>query len=389
MVVIGLSVAACGGDDDEADGGTTVAEAAASATTAADAPATTAADATATTSGEDTGTTAAEDTATTAGDETAATGGTAPEDPELIAAATEEGAVTVYSSQGLDALEQLAANFEAKYPGIDVEIVRGIDSDLAPKVEAENQTGQGIADFYVNASLSWVTDHAEMGWFLPVEGPELTGQGAYDADQFVHEGNFFEVGSAVLTFAWNTELYSAGITEYADILDPELSGKLGVIEPTAPSIVDFYLWLEETYGEEYVEQLAALEPRIYPSALPIGEALASGEISASPYAAPSTLEPLKGQGAPVEYGIGADGAWGARFFGMILNTAPHPKAGQLFANYMVTAEGQEVVQAVGGSVLPDIPGTLIYNEDVRKQDLSKLTPEAVAAYQEKWNGLFR
>ncbi len=56
-----------------------------------------------------------------------------------------------------------------------------------------------------------------------------------------------------------------------------------MIEPTAPSIVDFYLWLEETFGEEYVEQLAALAPRIYPSSLPIGEALGSGEISATPY----------------------------------------------------------------------------------------------------------
>ena len=264
-------------------------------TTAADGAETTAAADTATTAAEDTATTAAEDTATTAGGDTATTAGEAAEDPELIAAATEEGAVTVYSSQGLDALEQLATNFEAKYPGIAVEIVRGIDSDLAPKVEAENQTGQGIADFYVNASLSWVQDHADQGWYLPVEGPELTGQGAYDAEQFVHEGNFFEVGSAVLTFAWNTELYSPGITEYADVLDPELSGKLGVIEPTAPSIVDFYLWLEETYGEEYVEQLAALEPRIYPSSLPIGEALASGEISASPYAAPQTLEAPQGE----------------------------------------------------------------------------------------------
>ncbi len=388
MVVVGLTMAACGGDDDDdAESGTTAAGA--TETTAAEATATSAAEDTATTAAEDTATTAAEDTATTAGESTATTAGAAADDPELIAAATEEGAVTVYSSQGLDALEQLATNFEAKYPGIAVEIVRGIDSDLTPKVEAENQTGQGIADLYVNASLSWVQDHADQGWYLPVEGPELTGQGAYDAEQFVHEGNFFEVGSAVLTFAWNTELYSPGITEYPDVLDPELSGKLGVIEPTAPSIVDFYLWLEETYGEEYVEQLAALEPRIYPSSLPIGEALASGEISASPYAAPQTLEGLKASGAPVEYGIGSDGAWGARFFGMILNTAPHPKAGQLFANYMVTAEGQEVVQATGGSVLPDIPGTLIYNEDVREQDLSKLTPEAVAAYQEKWNALFR
>jgi iron(III) transport system substrate-binding protein len=56
---------------------------------------------------------------------------------------------------------------------------------------------------------------------------------------------------------------------------------------------------------------------------------------------------------------------------------------------MVTPEGQEVVQATQGSVQPDIPGTLITNEEVREQDLSKLTPEAVTAYQEKWNSLFR
>jgi iron(III) transport system substrate-binding protein len=384
-VAVGLSLVACG-DDDDAGASPTTAPAAAADTTAAG-TATTAGEATATTAGGS-DTTAGETTGTdTAG--TGTPGSAAPDDPDLVAAATEEGEVTIYSSQGLDALEQMASNFEAKYPGIDVEVVRGIDSDLAPKVEAENQTGQGIADVYVNASLSWVVDHAEQGWFLPVEGPELTGQGAYDAEQYVHDGNYFEVGAAVLTFAWNTELYEAGVTDYPDLLDPALQGQMGVIEPTAPSIVDFYLWLEETYGEEYVEQLAALEPRIYPSSLPIGEALAAGEIAATPYAAPQTLVPLAEQGAPVEFGIGPEGAWGARFFGMVLTSAPNPNAGQLLANYMVTAEAQEVLQATGGSVLPDIPGTLITNAETREQDLSKLTPEAVAAYQEKWNGLFR
>ncbi len=386
-VTVGLSLAACGGDDDD--------DAGASATTAGDAAADTTAAGAATTAGDATATTAGGSDTTageTTGTDTAGTGtpgSAAADDPELVAAATEEGKVTIYSSQGLDALEEMATNFEAKYPGIDVEVVRGIDSDLAPKVEAENQTGQGVADVYVNASLSWVVDHAEQGWFLPVEGPELTGQGAYDAEQYVHDGNYFEVGAAVLTFAWNTELYEAGVTDYPDLLDPALQGQMGVIEPTAPSIVDFYLWLEETYGEEYVEQLAALEPRIYPSSLPIGEALAAGEIAATPYAAPQTLVPLAEQGAPVEFGIGPEGSWGARFFGMVLTSAPNPNAGQLLANYMVTAEAQEVLQATGGSVLPDIPGTLLTNAETREQDLSKLTPEAVAAYQEKWNGLFR
>ena len=330
------------------------------------------------------------DATTTAGDSASTTDGASGDpDAALVEAATAEGKITIYSSQGLDQLNALAADFEAAYPGIDAEVVRGIDGDLAPKVEAENQTGSGVADMYVSASLSWVQTHADMDWFLAPEGSELTGAGEYDADQFVHDGNFFEVGAAVLTFAWNTDLYSAGIKDYEDLLDPELKGKLGVIEPTSPSIVDFYLWLEETFGEDYVEKLAAQEPQIYPSALPIGEALAAGEISATPYAAPATLTPLKAQGAPVEFGISDSGAWGARYFGMILTTAPHPKAGELFANFMVTRKGQEDVTATAGSVLPDVEGALITNAEVREQDLAKLTPEKVAAYQEKWNGLFR
>jgi iron(III) transport system substrate-binding protein len=55
----------------------------------------------------------------------------------------------------------------------------------------------------------------------------------------------------------------------------------------------------------------------------------------------------------------------------------------------VTPEGQAAVMVNAGSVQPDVEGTLITNDKVREQDISKLTPEAVTAYQEKWNGLFR
>lgn len=307
---------------------------------------------------------------------------------DLVAAATEEGTVTVYSSQGLDALNEFKAGFEAKYPGITVEVVRGIDTDLSSRVETEYQTGGG-PDLYVSASQPWVEDHAGQGWFAEPASPELTGQGDYDAEQYVHDGGFFEVGAAVLTFAWNTGEVD-GLTGYEDLLDPELQGgKIGVIEPAAPSIVDFYLWLEETFGEDYVEDLAAQDPRIYPSSLPMGEALISGEIFAASFGAPVQLEPAKQAGAPVDYGIDAEGAWGARYFGMVLQTAKSPNAAQLLADYMVTAEGQRLVVGVASSILPDIEGTLLTNESVRKQDLAALTAEKVAAYQEKWNSLFR
>jgi iron(III) transport system substrate-binding protein len=307
----------------------------------------------------------------------------------LVTAAKKEGKITIYSAQGLDALNNLAAAFEKEYPGIDVETVRGVDGDLSVKVETEFQTGKGIADMYVNASLSWVEAQAKAGRFLAPTGPELTGKGTYDVKQYVHEGNFFETNAAVLTFGWNTKLYPKGLTDYPDLLDPALAGKVGVIEPTAPSIVDFYLWLEETYGADYVTKLAAQKPRIYPSSLPMGEAMSSGEIAAGSFVAPIALVPAKAKGAPVDFKMPPSGAWGSRYYGMVLKTGPHPNAAQLFANFMVTEKGQELITPSAGSVLPNVPGTLITNDKVRVQDPSKLTPDAVAAYQKKWKSLFQ
>jgi hypothetical protein len=55
---------------------------------------------------------------------------------------------------------------------------------------------------------------------------------------------------------------------------------------------------------------------------------------------------------------------------------------------MVTAEGQELVQANAGSVL-DVPSAVITNDRVRVMDLEATAAEPAAAYVEKWNSLFR
>lgn len=315
-----------------------------------------------------------------------------PQMSRLIEAATEEGSVTIYSSQGLDQLNALASAFEDEYPGIKVEVVRGTDADAIPRVDTELETNTPGADLAVMTVESWLTENAKQGNFIdPTASPQLGGLGDYDADEYLHDGNYFEVGAAVLTFAWNTELLPDGLEDYDDLLDPQLAnGKIGIVDPAiSPSIVDFYLWLGDTFGEDYVEDLAALQPRIYPSALPIGEALTSGEIYATTYGAPVQLVPAKDKGAPVDFGISAEGAWGARYYGAIPKSAAHPNAAILLADFMVRPLGQELVQGASGSVLPDIPGTLITNDRIRKQDLEATAPEPAAEYVEMWNGLFR
>jgi len=55
---------------------------------------------------------------------------------------------------------------------------------------------------------------------------------------------------------------------------------------------------------------------------------------------------------------------------------------------MITEEGQSAIARKAASSLRDVPGTVGYMDDVRRPDLSKLTPENVKAFQDKFTALF-
>ena len=206
-----------------------------------------------------------------------------PSGTEIVAAAQEEGKVTIYSSQGLDQLNDLAERFNDEY-GIELEVVRDIDSALIPKVEAEQTTGSGIADVDRPGQRGVGRAARRRGLVRRAGRPGVRRPGLRPGRQRVRRRAYFTSSAAVLTFGWNTDQYPTGLTDYSDLLDPELAGgRIGVIEPSAPSIVDFWLYLEENYGEDFVTQLAAQEPKIYPSSLPMAQALTSGEISAASF----------------------------------------------------------------------------------------------------------
>ncbi len=228
VLSITLLAAACGSDDESSS---TTASAAAETTAAA--AETTAA--TETTAGAAATTAASAETTAAGADDEAALA-------DLVAAAQEEGSVTVYSSQGLDQLNALAEAFEQTYSGVDVEVVRLTDGDTIPRLETELSTNTAGADLAVMAAYGWVDGQATAGSFVDATAsPQLAGLGDYDAEQYFHEGNYFEVGAAVLTFAWNTDLVPERLADYPDLINEELAGgKLGVIDPAiGPAVVDF------------------------------------------------------------------------------------------------------------------------------------------------------
>ena len=297
----------------------------------------------------------------------------------VVEAAKEEGSVTLYSSQGAAQLEDFAAGFKEKY-GITVEIVRDIDANLLPKFDAELLTGKPSADVIIQSTEGSAQQYSDNGDFAEPIAP------VFDELDVMRNDYYFDVDATVITFAWNTEQYSGTIENYEDLLDPALKGKIGVPEPTVPAFVDFYLYLEGLYGEDFSAKLAAQNPQVYPGALPAAQALSSGEIAAAVYVEPQIDE--KEAGAPVEWGFEEE-QWSAVFYGAIVAEAPHPNAAQLLVDYMLSVEGQSKIARKAASVRPDVPGTVATLDTVHRLDLTKITPEVVSEYQAKWNQLFR
>jgi iron(III) transport system substrate-binding protein len=301
---------------------------------------------------------------------------------KIVDAAKKEGQVTIYSAQGLVLLNDLAERFKKEY-GVTVNVVRAVDAELIPRVETELSTGRGIADIFVAADEGGVRDRHAKGVVVAPQGPAFN-TALYDRKSRVPQGTYFEINAFVVAYGWNKEAWPQGIKDFKELLNPALTGKIGLPNPSVPALVDFYLFLEENNGgPEFIAKLAALKPRIYPGALPIGQALVSGEISVAAYCQPLNDEIAKG--APVEWRI-ASRAWGARFWGQILKTSPHPNAAQLLANFMITQPGQEALARNTASVLPGIG--LTTTDRVHRQDLAKLTPDKVKAYQENWRKMF-
>ena len=303
---------------------------------------------------------------------------------KLVEAAKKEGMVTLYTGQGLDQANDLAARFKKEY-GITVQVVRAVGSELQAKVDAEQAAGRGIADIYVGTDVPILRDRNAKKHLVAPVGPAFENP-VYNRKLRVPEGTYFEISAAILTFSWNKDLYPKGLKDYPDLLDPALKGKIGVAMISVMAQADFYVYLEEKYGADFTKKLADMNPRLYPGALPMAQAVVSGEIVAAVSTQP-LIDEIK-KGAPVGWGLAPGGAWGSHFYGQILSVAPHPNAAQLLANYMITPPGQEAIARLAASALPNVPGAITSTDNTRRTDWNKLNPEFFNAYLAKWKPMY-
>ena len=300
----------------------------------------------------------------------------------LVTRAKAEGSVTIYSVENPTTLANAAAAFKQLY-GITVTVNRQVDNTLVAQINAEESTGKAVADIWIASAKPYIYGAIKHGWIVDAVGPAFFGK-QFNRKTYMF-GKAWINGEAVLGEAWNSQAYKGSISGVPDFTTSAFSGKIGVPDPrVSSSFMDWYLWAEAKWGKSILTKLAAQNPKIYTSTLPMTQAVASGEIIGAPCAAGTALT-LKASGAPIEFKVLPDN-WNAPYFGMILKQAPHPAAAQLFANYLESPAGQTLVMNTQGAIYPNLPDT--FYATPRVQHLNDFTKAKVDAFNAEWVSLF-
>lgn len=307
---------------------------------------------------------------------------------DTVRAAADEGELTMYSVMLPDINESLEKGFEKAYPDVDLEVVRVLGNEIDARLDAEQKTGADGADVVTNVNYGWMVDAATSGELIAPVGPNATASRWATAPASAEGGLLQTTSVTALGIAYNTDLITDAPAGYEDLLKPEFKGKIGLVNNADQAATDLYAWMTDTFGEDYWNGLAAQDPTFYDSAVPLQEALVSGEIAVAVWGANALVQPAMSEGAPVDFVLG-DPGWSPQVVTYIPKWSAHPNAAQLLYDFLASDDGQAIVGNGNVSALPDVPGSLGDTTEVTIIDLDRVTnSDWVAEQQATWRETF-
>jgi iron(III) transport system substrate-binding protein len=157
----------------------------------------------------------------------------------LLAGARSEGKVVWYTSLAGASFKEPMKAFEAKYPGVKVEVYRSQSSDLGKRIMTENKAKR----FYMDAletTLPLQKLLHEDKMMTPFTSPHLSKYPDI-AKRSANDGLYFWAvdRESYSGLAINkTSITAASVKNYEDLLRPEFKGKLGfAISETGPRAI--------------------------------------------------------------------------------------------------------------------------------------------------------
>ena len=297
-------------------------------------------------------------------------------------AAFAQGQIVLYTSLAPTESGPLGQAFEKK-TGIKVEIWRSISEKVVQRTVTEARAGRAAVDV-VETNGPEMEMMAREKIFRPIDSPHLADIPAASIPKhrlwIPDRLNFFVV-------AYHTgkvrkeELPS----NYRGFADPKWQGRIGIEATDAEWMATLVKqWGDD--GMDFFRKLAAMKPDVRKGHVLLAQLVASGEIPVALSAYHSNAESMKRKGAPIDWVPMQPVV--ARTQGIaIARNAPHPKGAQAFVDFVLSPEGQALLESMGRTPVSTKVAT-----SIGRFDYTVVDPVTVLDEQEKWekiwNGLF-
>jgi iron(III) transport system substrate-binding protein len=258
--------------------------------------------------------------------------------------AAKQQKVVIYSAAGKEAEDLTLARFTAE-TGIPVELTRLPNNKLAERALSEHGAGRLGADVIRLTDPRTARRFGEAGVYVPYETPfhdRLRGAGA-TSDATWFPGYYF-----VNAMAYNSAIHTEDPPDgWEDLDDPRYEGQLGIVAITTGGTLNALTRFQlDTFGPQYLDGLAANQPRVFDSTSTEIDALARGEISIATVSFNNAFG-AQSNGAPITLVVPREGVSASEGpLGLTPKGVENPAA-KVFANWSLSKAGQRFVGSQG------------------------------------------
>lgn len=262
----------------------------------------------------------------------------------LMEGAKREGKVSWYTTLAANQNKQIAKAFETKYPGVKVDIYRTGSAALIERVLNEAKARRYLVDA-IETTLPGLMTFRDNQLLAPYTSPQLAGYPDDSKEKAAKNLVYWAiVRESFVGFAYNTKVLSAADVpkNFDGLLKPALKDKMAMPgEETGARMIGAMV---KAKGEAFVKKLKEQNIRLHMIAgSALTQLVATGEVPASPSQFYSATQVAIKAGAPLAWvpmDLVLTSAGGAAVYA----NAQRPHAALLFADYLLSAEGQKLFE---------------------------------------------
>jgi iron(III) transport system substrate-binding protein len=298
----------------------------------------------------------------------------------ILAAAKKEGQVNFYTTIAKSDLEPLFNPFEKKY-GVKVNTWRAGDEQVVQRAVSEARAGRYMPD-NVHVGSSFLDNLRQENLLQPVVSPMF-------ADLIPGSVPEHRMWASTLLSVW-VQSYNTDVikkenlpSSFDDLLLPKWKGKLGIESKSSDWFATICLQMGTEKGIAFFRELIATNGvSVRNGNSLLNNMVASGEV-------PLALEtynymPMqaKRKNAPIDWFLLQPAV--ARANGIALfKHAPHPAAGMLLYDYMLSLDAQKILVN-----MDYVPTHRSVPSSFQNSQITPVDPAMSAAERNKWNNLF-